>query len=259
MSPAESIPVVILCGGKGTRLGELGKVRPKPLVSIGGMPVLWHIMKSFAHHGHKHFVLCLGYKGELIEELFTRGTINDEPAATRSPREPGWRITFADTGAETGTSGRVARIRSHVQGSDRFFLTYGDGVSDVSLPALLRHHLEKGRLATVTGVHPETTFGVLREKDGIVTAFAEKPRLDVMINGGFFVCEQGVFGSLDEDGPLEEKPMRRLTEAGQLAVYRHPGFWQCMDNQKEVEKLNGMWERGERPWAVWERKEAHAH
>jgi glucose-1-phosphate cytidylyltransferase len=259
MSSAESIPVVILCGGKGTRLGELGKLRPKPLVTIGGMPVVWHIMKAFAHFGHKDFVLCLGYKGELIEEFFRRGTIGGEPAATRSPQEPDWRIAFADTGAETGTSGRVLRVRNHVQGSERFFLTYGDGVSNVPIPALLRYHLEKGRLATVTGVHPETTFGVIREKQGIVTAFAEKPRLEVMINGGFFVLEQGVFDSLDVDGPLEEKPMQRLTQAGQLAVYRHEGFWQCMDNQKEVEKLNGMWQRGERPWAVWEMKKAHAH
>ncbi|MBI4600426.1 MAG: NTP transferase domain-containing protein [Planctomycetes bacterium] len=249
------MPVVILCGGKGTRLGDAGKLRPKPLVPIGGMPILWHIMKAYAHHGHKEFVLCLGYKGEMVEEVFTRGTIGGEPACDRVPSEPDWRIVFADTGPETGTSGRVFKIERHVQDADRFFLTYGDGVSSVRIDDLLGFHLRKGRVATVTGVRPETTFGVIREEDGIATAFAEKPRLDVIINGGFFVMERAAFRYLDEDGPLEDRPLRRLTEKGQLAVYRHEGFWQCMDNQKEVEKLNGMWARKERPWAVWETSE----
>jgi len=245
-------PVVILCGGKGTRLGDVGKMKPKPLVPIGGMPVLWHIMKGYAHHGFKDFVLCLGYKGEMIEEFFSRGTIGGEPAGSREPREPDWNITFAHTGAETGTSGRVLRIQPHVEASERFLLTYGDGISSVPIDLLLEQHLRMGKLATVTGVHPETTFGIIREKNGLVTAFAEKPRLDVVINGGFFVMERGVFDYLDPDGPLEERPLKRLTEEGQLAVYRHEGFWQCMDNQKEVETLNRLWQSGERPWAVWE-------
>lgn len=252
MSLNPDIPVVILCGGKGTRLGELGKVRPKPLVPIGGMPVVWHIMKSYAHWGHKRFVLCLGYKGELIEEFFTRGTVSGERAAAQPPTEPGWKITFADTGAETGTSGRVLRIQPFIAKDERFFLTYGDGVSSVDLEQLLQYHLCMKKLATVTGVHPETTFGIIREEGGVVTAFAEKPRLDVIINGGFFVMEQKVFEYLESDGPLEERPLGRLTAERQLAVYHHEGFWQCMDNQKEVERLSGMWERKERPWAVWQ-------
>jgi glucose-1-phosphate cytidylyltransferase len=249
-SPAD-VPVVILCGGKGTRLGELGKLRPKPLVTIGGMPILWHIMKGYAAFGCREFILCLGYKGEMIEEYFQSGTIGGDPALPREPAQPGWKITFADTGSETGTSGRVARIRPHVEHRSRFFLTYGDGVSSVRIDELLDFHERMGKLATVTGVHPETTFGVLREEGGLVTKFAEKPRLDVIINGGFFVFERGVFHFLDDDGPLEEKPMARLTEGKQLAVHRHEGFWQCMDNQKETEKLNSLWERGDRPWAFW--------
>lgn len=255
MSSNSSIPVVILCGGKGTRLGDLGKLKPKPLVPVGGMPVIWHIMKSYAHFGHKHFVLCLGHKGELIEEFFASGTIGGEQASPLPCKDPDWRISLVDTGAETGTSGRVLRVKSMVEKYERFFLTYGDGVSSVNLRQLLEFHGRMEKLATVTGVHPETTFGIIREQGGVVTAFAEKPRLDVIINGGFFVMERQVFDYLDPDGPLEERPLGRLTQQRELAVYRHEGFWQCMDNQKEVEKLNSMWERKERPWAVWESQE----
>jgi glucose-1-phosphate cytidylyltransferase len=252
MKNPSSIPVVILCGGKGTRLGDLAKARPKPLVPIGGMPVLWHIMKGYAHQGFKSFVLCLGYKGELIEEFFTKGTVGGEQASTAEPREADWEIAFADTGPETGTSGRVLRIQPYVTKSDRFFLTYGDGVADVSLDSLLSVHQKIGKLGTVTAVRPETTFGIIQEEAGVATAFAEKPRLNVLINGGFFVLERKFFDYLDPDGPLEERPLRRLTKDRELAVYRHEGFWQCVDNQKELEKLNVMWNQKERPWALWE-------
>jgi glucose-1-phosphate cytidylyltransferase len=251
VNPMSTMPVVILCGGKGTRLGDTTKTKPKPLVAVGKMPILWHIMKIFSHHGCKDFVLCLGYKGELIEEFFTKGTIGGEPVAPQDFREPDWRITFADTGAEMGTSGRVFKIERHVQGSERFFLTYGDGVSSVAIDELLEFHEKMGKLATVTAVRPPTTFGVIREEGGIATAFAEKPRLDVLINGGFFVMERGVFSYLDPDGALEERPMRKLTEARQLAVYKHEGFWHCMDNPKEVEMLNDLWKRDDCPWATW--------
>jgi len=249
------VPVVILCGGKGTRLGDLTRVKPKPLVTIGGMPILWHIMKTYAHHGHEDFVLCLGYKGDAIRAFFEVGAL---PGSTESlpspPREPGWKITFADTGPETGTGGRVFRIRPHVEEFDRFFLTYGDGLSSVPIDRLLGFHREKGKIATVTAVHPATTFGIIREEGGIATAFAEKPRLDVLINGGFFVFERRVFEFLEDDGALEEEPLRRITELRELAVFRHEGFWQCMDDQKQLETLNAMWSSGDRPWAVWEKR-----
>jgi glucose-1-phosphate cytidylyltransferase len=247
------IPVVILCGGKGTRLGDISRAKPKPLVPVGGMPILWHIMKHYAFHGHKRFVLCLGYKGDMIEEFFEKGTVAGQ-SAPAEPRERDWEITFADTGAETGTSGRVLRVKEHVASSERFFLTYGDGVASVPIDELLAHHTKMGKIGTVTAVRPSTTFGIIREEGGIATAFAEKPKLDVLINGGFFVLERRFFEYLDDDGPLEGRPMERLTRDRQLAVYRHEGFWQCMDNQKEMETLNAMWDRGERAWAGWARE-----
>jgi glucose-1-phosphate cytidylyltransferase len=252
MRRESTIPVVILCGGKGTRLGNVTRIKPKPLVTVGGMPILWHIMKMYAAAGHRRFVLCLGYKGDLIEEFFTQGTITGKPVGTGRSREPDWEIIFARTGEETGTSGRVFRIEPHIKEHERFFLTYGDGVASVPIQSLLEYHLEKEKLATVTAVRPSTTFGILKEKDGLVTGFEEKPRLDVLINGGFFVMERGVFEYLDEDGALERAPLSRLTTKRELAVFRHEGFWQCMDDQKQVDMLNGMWDRGERPWAFWE-------
>src|SRR3989454_6005510 len=252
MKDPSSIPVVILCGGKGTRLGDLAKSMPKPLVPIGGMPILWHIMKGYAHQGFKSFVLCLGYKGEMIEEFFTKGTLGGERAATQAPREADWEIAFADTGLETGTSGRVLKIKPHVAENERFFLTYGDGVSNVALGSLLEFHERIGKLGTVTAVRPETSFGIIQEEAGVATAFAEKPRLNVLINGGFFVLEKKCFDYLDADGPLEERPLRRLTPERELAVYRHEGVWPCMDNPKELERLNVMWNQRERPWALWE-------
>ena len=247
-----TIPVVILCGGKGTRLGNVTKIKPKPLVTVGGMPIVWHIMKSYAAYGHKKFVLCLGYMKELIEEFFTQGTIAGTPVGGGREKDPDWDITFVDTGAETGTSGRVLLIQQQVQDHERFFLTYGDGVASVPIDDLLGYHLEKGKLATVTAVHPSTTFGIIQESDGMVTGFVEKPKLDVLINGGFFVMERGVFDYLDDDGALERKPLERLTEKRELAVFRHEGFWQCMDDQKQMEMLNTMWDTGDRPWAAWE-------
>jgi len=248
-----TIPVVILCGGKGTRLGDITKLKPKPLVAVGGMPILWHIMKTYAHHGYKDFVLCLGYKGDAIVEFFEKGAIPGSGKCPAEPKEPDWKITFADTGAETGTGGRVFKIRWFVERFDRFFLTYGDGLSSVPIDRLLDFHRHKGTIGTVTAVRPATTFGIIQENDGIATGFVEKPQLDVLINGGFFVMERRFFDYLEEDGALEDRPLRKLAERRELAVYRHEGFWQCMDDQKQVEMLNAMWERGERPWADWER------
>ena len=251
MKDPSSIPVVILCGGKGTRLGDLAKSMPKPLVPIGGMPILWHIMKGYAHQGFKSFVLCLGYKGEMIEEFFTKGTLGGERAATQAPREADWEIAFADTGLETGTSGRVLKIKPHVAESERFFLTYGDGVSNVALGSLLEFHERIGKLGTVTAVRPETSFGIIQEEAGVATAFAEKPRLNVLINGGFFVfCRK----ALDYIGPetiLEREPLERLAREGQLAVFRHEGYWRPMDTMRERRALEEEWASGKPPWKVW--------
>jgi glucose-1-phosphate cytidylyltransferase len=254
MSPEAIIPVVILCGGKGTRLGDLGRLKPKPLVTIGGMPIVWHIMKTYAHRGHKRFILCLGYKGEMIRDFFEGRVPAGDAPPPLPPLEPDWEVVFEDTGAETGTSGRVFRVRRHLETHERFFLTYGDGVASVDLDRLLEFHRSKARLGTVTAVRPETTFGIIREEGGIAAAFAEKPRLDVLINGGFFVFESPFLDYLEDDGALEQRPLGRLTADRQLAVYRHDGFWQCMDDQKQVETLNSLWGKGERPWAAWEAK-----
>jgi len=251
MSAENSIPVVILCGGKGTRLGNLSKKVPKPLVPVGGMPIVWHIMKSYAQYGYKNFVLCLGYKAELFHEYFDKGTLAGESMGDHPPKDPDWNVTCVDTGLETGTSGRVFRVKEHIQDSPRSFLTYGDGVCSVSIPELLEFHTARGKLATMTGVHPPTSFGIVEHEDGIVTAFKEKPRLNVIINGGFFVLESAALDYLDDDGPFERRPLVRLTEASQLAVYHHDGFWQCMDTQKERAELDAMWQRQERPWAPW--------
>ena len=250
MAEPNTTPVVLFCGGKGTRLGSLSQKIPKPLVPVGGMPVVWHIMKSYAHFGYRNFVLLTGYKADLFDEYFENGTLGGEALGCYPPSESEWSVKCVNTGLETGTSGRLFQARDHVKGS-RFLLTYGDGVCSVSVPDLVEFHESKGLTVTMTGVHPPTSFGIVQHDAGTVTAFKEKPKLDVVINGGFFVLEPEVFDSVDEDGAFEVKPLGRLTEAGQLALYTHEGFWQCMDTQKERTELDRMWQSGERPWAPW--------
>lgn len=254
---------VILCGGKGTRLREETEYKPKPMVEIGGMPILWHIMKIYSRHGIRDFVLCLGYKGHMIKEYFRhfewlandftlhlgRGKGRIESHAHK-PED--WNITFADTGAETGTGGRIKRAARYIRGPE-FHLTYGDGVADVDLGKLHRFHVKAGRIGTVTGIHPSSKFGVLEQRNGLVSAFQEKPGLEGLINGGFFVFRRRFLDYLDEDGFLEQKPLRTLAADGQLAVYEHNGFWHSMDTYKDVESLQQKWDAGDRPWAAWER------
>lgn len=262
MTRREDIPVVILCGGKGTRLRELTEVIPKPLVDVGGKPILWHILRHYAHHGFRRFVLPLGYKGEKIKEWFVESQWRtaDVELSTRTGAirpleavEPDdWTIKFVDTGADTNTGGRVKRIERHVDG-ERFLVTYGDGVSDVDLGRLLAFHEEKRRIGTLTAVNPFTSFGVVKfTRDHLVTTFDEKPRLDSWINGGYFVFERGIFDVLGADDVLEEEPLRTLTAKKELAIYRHTGFWKCVDTYKDWEALNALWAEGRRPWAVWE-------
>lgn len=252
---------VILCGGMGTRLREHTESRPKPMVEIGGRPIVWHIMKMYAQHGFTDFVLCLGYKGEVIRDYFVnyRAMHSDCTVALGSGdvdihaphSEHDWRVTLAGTGAATMTGGRVARVKKHT-GDERFFLTYGDGVSDIDIAALLRFHESHGKIATVTGVSPPGRFGELSSEDGRVTSFAEKPDAKPgRINGGFFVCEPAFYDYLatDEGCILERDPLETLAKDGQLMLYPHDGFWQCVDTFRDLNLLTTLWDDGAAPWA----------
>lgn len=260
----KKMKVVILCGGMGTRMREETEFKPKPLVPIGRMPVLWHIMKIYSHYGFRDFILCLGYKGEMIKEYFLNfeEMTNDFTLNLRSKKEKvthhnkerleDWNITFVDTGFETNTGGRVKGIEHLVDG-DEFFLTYGDGLSNVNISKLLDYHRSKKKVGTLTAINPTSPFGIIEVANGIAKSFKEKPRLEGLINGGFFVFNKKIFDYLEENSILEEEPLKRLTAEKGLAVYEHNDFWQCMDTFKDVERLNKMWREGDTPWKVWER------
>jgi glucose-1-phosphate cytidylyltransferase len=229
--------VVILCGGRGTRLREHTQTIPKPLVEIGGRPILWHVIRIYAEQGFSRFVLCLGHRGDLIEE-FVR---NDGLPA-------GLAIDCVDTGEETPTGGRIALVRERL-GDSRFCATYADGVADIDLAALLDFHREHGALATMTVVRPELQFGVARlNGDAVVEGFEEKPRFEGWINGGFFCFEPAVLDYLDEGSVLEREPLERLAADGELRAYRHTGFWDCMDTYKDAVLLNDLWAADRAPW-----------
>ena len=254
---------VILCGGIGTRLREETEIRPKPMVEIGGMPILWHIMKTYAHYGHNDFILCLGYKGEQIKAYFYNyemlsndftielGTKN----LTLYPRhsEKGWKVTLVDTGAEAMTGARVKRVEKFID-SDTFMLTYGDGVSDINIKTLLAYHKKHGRIATVTGVFPPSRYGELLIEGNHVLSFDEKPESPKgSISGGYFVFNKKIFDYLNDDNGciLEKLPLKTLAEAGELKVYQHKGFWQCMDTYRDYRYLQSLWEKGAAPWKIW--------
>lgn len=257
--------VVLLAGGLGTRLREQTEFRPKPMVDIGGKPMLWHLMKFFAAYGLTEFIVCAGYKGEHIKQYFLNYAAhnNDFTVTLGRPEEitfhdahleSEWTVTVADTGASTLTAGRVERIERYVRG-ERFLVTYGDGLADVDIPALLDFHDRHGREATVTTVQPTSRFGLVHSgPDGIVSRFEEKPQMTEWVNAGFFVFEPSVFGYLrDSDHQmLESEPLTRMAADGQLATYRHDGFWQPMDTSREHVLLNEIWDAGDAPWAVWE-------
>jgi glucose-1-phosphate cytidylyltransferase len=233
MSP----PVVILCGGRGTRLQERTQDIPKPLVEIGGRPILWHVIRIYAHQGFHRFVLCLGHKGELIEEFVRNDGLPE-----------GLIIECVQTGEDTPTGGRIARVRDRVDGA-RFCATYADGVADIDLAALLDFHGRHGVLATITVVQPRLQYGVARlNGEGVVEGFEEKPLFDGWINGGFFCFETGVLDYLDDDSILEREPLEQLAAEGQLRAYRHTGFWDCMDTYKDAVLLNDLWAAGRAPW-----------
>ena len=233
--------VVVLCGGRGTRLQEHTRAIPKPLVEIGGQPIVWHVIRLYAAAGLQRFLLCTGYMGEAIE------------AWVRETQWPaGVDVQCVQTGLETPTGGRIRRVAAHV-GEGTFCVTYADGVADIDLHALVAFHRAHGALATMTVVRPELPFGVVdvRGPDGEVAGFHEKPRSDHWINGGFFCFEPGVLDYLSDASVLEREPMERLADDGQLRAYRHTGFWECMDTYKDAVALNDLWSADTAPWRVW--------
>ena len=265
MAPVPASPppkVVLLCGGLGTRMREETEFRPKPMVEIGGRPLLWHIMKLYAAHGLRDFVLCLGYRGAMIKQYFADYYLHNSDVtfelATGEPtyhscHHEDWRVTLVDTGLETMTGARVKRVEEHLDG-DLFLCTYGDGLADVDLGDLVAFHRAHGRLATVTGVRPPSRFGELGIDGDAVRRFSEKPSGGGLVSGGFFVFDRAVLDRLSSDPScvLEREPLEGLARDGQLAVYDHDGFWQCADTVRDVELLRGLWDGGQAPWRVWD-------
>ncbi len=253
---------VILAGGMGTRISEESIVRPKPMIEIGGKPILWHIMKIYAAHGVSDFIICLGYKGYLIKEWFanyalhtsdvtfdlSKGSVEVHHRTT----EP-WRVTLVDTGEASMTGGRLARVRHHLDPTEPFCFTYGDGVADVDISGLIRFHQTHGRQATITAVQPPGRYGALLLDGDRVSEFVEKPQGDGgWINGGFFVLDPVVIDLIDGDGIVwEEAPMRRLAAAGQMRAFMHRGFWQPMDTLRDRTQLERLWASGQAPWRCW--------
>ena len=263
---AMKIPVAILCGGKGTRLREETEFRPKPMIMVGDRPMIWHIMKIFSHHGFSDFMLCLGYKGQQIREYFFNYDWNHDDILlelgekrvthlNEGHDERNWKIWLIDTGAETMTGGRLKRLDQYLQksGSDIFFATYGDGVANVDLAKLLEFHHSHGKLATVTAVRPPSRFGEMVLQDNLVQSFKEKPQTsEGWINGGFFILHRKILDLIADDSVVfEAEPLKTLAEMGELAVYQHHGFWQCMDTYRELELLTELYTSDSAPWTVW--------
>jgi len=252
---------VILAGGLGTRISEETHLRPKPMVEIGGKPILWHVMKIYSAHGINDFVICCGYKGYLIKEYFanyflhtsdvTFDVLNNRMEVHQRFAEP-WRVTLVDTGEDTMTGGRLKRVTEHVGDSD-FCFTYGDGVGNVDIGASIAYHRAQGTKATLTATFPPGRFGALDMKDGKVVTFKEKPQGDgAMINGGFFVLTPSVLDYIEGDASIwEREPLERLAEEGQLSAYQHHGFWQPMDTLRDKQHLEALWQSGRAPWKVW--------
>lgn len=255
--------VVILAGGKGTRISEESRTKPKPMVEIGGKPILWHIMKLYSHYGLDEFIVCCGYKGQMIKEYFVHYYMyqadstfclnSGETVFHEAAAEP-WRVTLVNTGLNTMTAGRVLRVRDYI-GDEPFLLTYGDGVSDVNIPRLIEFHRQQGRIATITAVQPLGRFGGVQidAENHQVIRFKEKARADQSwVNAGFMVMEPEVFDYLgDGSEMLEGKPFERLAAEGQMSAYKHGGFWSPMDNMRDKAYLESLWEKGEAPWKKW--------
>lgn len=257
--------VVILCGGRGTRLREETEYRPKPMVEIGDRPILWHIMKIYAHYGFKDFIICLGYKGNMIKQYFLNyEAMNNDFTVLlgnyrdirfhSNHRETDWHVTLAYTGEEAQTGARVKKIERYIDG-DLFMLTYGDGVANINIKELVEYHKSHGKIGTMTGVHPSSRFGELLVKDNKIVVFSEKPQVtEGLINGGFFVFNKKFFKYLkaDDNCYLEKEPLENLAADGELMVFPYDGFWQCVDTYRELELLNNLWKSPNPPWKVWE-------
>jgi glucose-1-phosphate cytidylyltransferase len=254
--------VAILAGGVGTRLAEETEVKPKPMVEIGGRPILWHIMMHYSYYGYKHFVIALGYKGEVIKKymvdycsLNSDLTVNLRTGEVKimGGYKPDWTVELIDTGVPTATGGRIKRLKPYLD-NGTFFLTWGDGVSDINLHDLLRFHKSHGKLATLTAVRPPARFGHLELDGEQVVEFSEKPQTkEGWINGAFFVLEPGVFDYIDgDDTQFEREPLERLAKDGQLMAYKHTSFWACMDTLRDKKRLEELWQSGHAPWKIWE-------
>lgn len=253
---------VILAGGMGTRISEESHLRPKPMIEIGGRPILWHIMKSYYHYGISEFIICLGYKGYVIKEYFANYFLHSSNCtiSTKSGRieihqldGEDWKVTLIDTGEATLTGGRLKRVSGHLDRNEPFCLTYGDGVSNLDIRQLVSFHRSTGRKATLTAVTPPGRYGALSIDGDLVTRFTEKPPGDdAFINGGFFVLEPSVMDYIESDStPWEGRPLERLAEEGQLCAYRHSGFWQPMDTMRDKLRLETLWADGQAPWKIW--------
>lgn len=252
--------VVILAGGFGTRLSEYTELIPKPMVTIGGKPILWHIMNRYASYGHKEFILALGYKADAVKNYFlSMKSVNSDFTVDMNSGELAihdnssidWKITLIDTGLETMTGGRVKRLQKYV-GSETFMLTYGDGLSNVNFDELLKFHHDHKKLVTVSAVRPIARFGELAMEDNLVTSFQEKPQVTRgWINGGFFVCQPELFDYIKDDQTvLERSPLEAISQEGQLMAFRHNGFWQCMDTKRDKDYLEDLWQKKQAPWVI---------
>jgi glucose-1-phosphate cytidylyltransferase len=258
------LQTVILAGGMGTRLREETEYRPKPMIEIGGRPILWHIMKLYARAGFRDFIICLGYKADLVKDYFLQyEAMNSDFTIRLGQRatityhgnhfERDWTVTLADTGLDAMTGARVKRVARYLEG-DSFMLTYGDGVADIDIAALVAFHRQSGTIGTVTGVRPTSRFGELMANGDQVVDFNEKPQTHSgLVNGGFFVFDRRFLDYVSDDAScvLEREPLEGLVRDGQLSVYRHPGFWQCMDTYRDYQYLNQLWAAGQAPWKCW--------
>ena len=255
---------VILAGGYGTRISEESHLKPKPMIEIGGFPIMWHIMKHYSHYGINDFVICCGYKGHIIKKYFadyylhrsdiTFDFTKGEAMTIHSNVAEPWRVTVVHTGRNTQTGGRIKRIQEYVKG-ERFFMTYGDGVSDINLSQLLDTHDNTGMTVTISAIQVDSRFGVLdiNDETGTISGFKEKAEEDgSWINGGFMVMEPEIFKYLDGDYDLSRKPMETLSKEGKLGVHKHYGFWQCMDTIRDKQQLETLWDGGNAPWRVWQ-------